>query len=112
MLVHRLLVESVDLRGLGGSSGGNDLLGERFDRCPESPGEKELGALRRKGARDSAADRASGSVDHRNLVLEHHLAFPSDSLAAELPLCQEGDGGARKSIALARTRPRPGARSS
>src|SRR5215204_971796 len=74
MLVHGLLVESVDLRGFGGSAGGNDVLGDRFDGCPEAPGEKELGALRRKGACDSAADRASGSVDHRNLVLQHHLA--------------------------------------
>src|SRR5687767_15321740 len=74
MLVHGLLLERVDLRGLGGSAGGNDVLGERCDRCPEAPGEKDLGALRRKGACYSAADRASGSVDHRNLVLQHHLA--------------------------------------
>ena len=55
MLVHGLLLERVDLRGLGGSAGGNDVLGERCDRCPEAPGEKELGALRRKGACDRAA---------------------------------------------------------
>ena len=33
MLVHGLLVESVDLRRLGGSAGGNDVLGDRFDGC-------------------------------------------------------------------------------
>src|SRR5215207_9231420 len=75
MLVHSLLIESVDLRRLGGSTGGNDVLGDSFDRCQVAPGEKKLGPLRRKGVCDSAADRASGSVDHRNLVLQQHLWF-------------------------------------
>src|SRR5688572_23050233 len=75
MLVHSLLVESVDLRRLGGSAGGNDVLGDNFDGCQVAPGEKKIGPLRRKGACDSAADHASGSVDHRNLVLQHHLWF-------------------------------------
>ena len=79
MLVHGLLVERVDLRRLGGSAGGNDVLGDRFDGCQAAPGEKEAGPLGRKGACDSAADRASGSVDHRNLVLQHHLRFLSPS---------------------------------
>jgi hypothetical protein len=48
MLVHSLLVESVDLRRLGGSAGGNDVLSDRFDRCPEAPGEKKRGPLARK----------------------------------------------------------------
>jgi hypothetical protein len=73
MLVHGLLVESVDLRRLGGSAGGNDFLGDSFDGCQVAPGEKDVGPLEREGACDSAADRASGSVDHRNLVLQHHL---------------------------------------
>src|SRR5712692_7955413 len=77
MLVHSLLVESVDLRRFGGSAGGNDVLGDRFDRCPEAAGEKKLGPLSRKGACDSTADPTSGSVDHRNLVLEDHLWFLS-----------------------------------
>src|SRR5262245_47180960 len=76
MPVHGLFVESVDLRGLGGSSGGNDFLSDSLDRCPVPPGEKKLGPLARKGACDSAADRASGSVDHCNLVLQHHLWSP------------------------------------
>ncbi len=77
MLVHGLFVEGVDLRRLGGSAGGNDVLGDNLDRCQVAPGEKQLGPLRPKGACDSAADRASGSVDHRNLVLQHHLWFLS-----------------------------------
>jgi len=76
MLVHSLLVESVDLGRLGGSAGGNDLLSDRFDRWPEAPGEKNLSPLARKGACDSAADGASGSVDHRNFVVQHHLSSP------------------------------------
>src|SRR5258708_35036185 len=75
MPVHGLFVESVDLRRLGGSSGGNDFLGDGFDRCPVAPGEKKLGPLARKGACDSTANCASGSVDHRNLLL-HHLWSP------------------------------------
>src|SRR6266404_9598455 len=77
MAVHGLFVERVDLCRRGESSAGNDLLGDSFDGCPVAPGEKKLGPLARKGACDSAADRASGSVDHRNLVLQHHLWFLS-----------------------------------
>ena len=76
MRVHSLLVESVDLRRLGGSAGGNDVLRDRFDRCPEAPGEKERAPLARKGARDSTADCPAGSVDHRDLVLQQHLWSP------------------------------------
>jgi hypothetical protein len=58
MLVHGLLVESVDLRRLGGSTGGNDVLGDSFDGCQVAPGEKKIGPLRRKGACDSALPMA------------------------------------------------------
>ena len=77
MPVHGPLVESVDLGRLGGSAGGNDLLGDSFDGRQVAPGEKELGPLRREGACDSAADGAPGSVDHRDLVLQHHRRFLS-----------------------------------
>src|SRR4051794_22166076 len=80
MPVHGLFVESVDLRRLGASSGGNDFLGDRFDGCPMVPGEKNLGSLARKGVCDRAADRASGSIDHRHFVLQHHLCSPPLSL--------------------------------
>src|SRR5215475_13053849 len=73
MLVHSLLVEGVDLCRLGGSTGGINFLGDGFDRRQTASGEKKPGPLARKGARDSAADRTSRSVDHRNLVVQHHL---------------------------------------
>src|SRR5215470_6660871 len=73
MLVHGLFVECVDLRCVGESSGGTDLLGGSFDRRPVTPGEKKLGSLARKRPCDSAADRACSSLDHRNLVLQPRL---------------------------------------
>src|SRR5262245_59392252 len=76
MLIYSLLVESVDLGRLGGPAGGNDLRSDRFDRCKFVPGEKSLGPLTRKGARDSAADAASSSVDHGNFVAQHHRGTP------------------------------------
>src|ERR687897_1134331 len=88
MLIHSLLVESVDLRRLGGSAGGNDLLSDRFDRCQAAPGEKELGSLSREGACDSSADCASGPVDHCNLVLQHHLWFLSERHAPPYSSCR------------------------
>src|SRR5206468_6832886 len=72
MPVDALFVERVDLRCLGGPAGGNDVVGNTFDGLPLAPREKERGSLARKGPCDSAADGASGSIDRRNLVLEHH----------------------------------------
>jgi hypothetical protein len=40
MLVHGLLVESVDLRRLGGSAGGSDFLSDAFDGSEVASGEK------------------------------------------------------------------------
>jgi hypothetical protein len=77
MLVHRLLVEGVDLRRVGGSASGTDVRGDNLDGYQGAPSEKHVGTLRRKRACDRAADRASGSVDHRDLVLQHHLWFLS-----------------------------------
>src|SRR6266568_5842434 len=75
MLVYSLLIESVDLRRLSGSAGGNDFLGNSFDGFLAASREKKLGPLTRKGLRDSAANPASGPVDHRNLILEHNLSL-------------------------------------
>src|SRR6266852_9582515 len=72
MLVNSLLIQSVYPRRLGGSAGGNDFFGDNVDGCSVASREKKLGPLTRKGTRDGAADPASRSVDHRNLVLEHH----------------------------------------
>ncbi len=74
MLVHRLLVQGVDLRRLGGAAGRMDFRGNGFHRLAFAPGQKQRGAFLRKSARDSAADRAAGSVNHRNLVFQHHLS--------------------------------------
>src|SRR5579863_7026671 len=76
MLVHSLLVESIDLRRLGGAAGGNDVLSDRFDRRQFAPGEKNLRPLACEGA-CGAADVASGTVDHCNFVLQHHVRFLS-----------------------------------
>jgi hypothetical protein len=43
MLVHSLLVERVDLRRLGGSAGGNDILGDRFDGARWRPVRNRVG---------------------------------------------------------------------
>ena len=54
------------------------------------PVRKSLAPSTRKGACDSAADRASGSVDHRNLVLQHHLWFlPSGWSMMQTPRARE-----------------------
>src|SRR5215218_3870284 len=79
MLVHCLLVESVYLHRLGGSACGNDVLSDRFDRFQAAPGEKHLGPLASKGECNSAAYGASSSVDHRNLVVQHHLCLRSST---------------------------------
>jgi hypothetical protein len=84
MLVHGLLVECVDLRRLGGSAGGSDVLGDVIDRRKLVPGEKHLGPLAREGACHGAADPASGSVDDRDLVLQHHLWLISPITASSV----------------------------
>src|SRR5262245_14392948 len=72
MLGDGVLVESIDLRRLRQSAAGNDLLRDRFDRCPEASGEKNPGPLARKGACDSTAGATSGSVDDSILALWDH----------------------------------------
>ena len=67
-----MFVERVDLRCLGGSARRNDVPGDCIDGRPPAAGEKQDGPLAGKGARDGAADCPSASVDHRDLVLEHH----------------------------------------
>src|SRR5262245_64097481 len=76
MSVHGAFVESVDLRRLGGTSGGTDLPRDLFHRCPLAPGEKDPGSLARERSRDRAPDAPSSSVHDRDLVLEQHLRSP------------------------------------
>ena len=72
MFVNGLLVERVDLRRLGRSARGNDVPGDELNGCEGAAGEEETGSLGREGVRDGAADRTTGSVDHRDLVLQSH----------------------------------------
>src|SRR5680860_976212 len=65
-----------DIAAAGGSAGSRDVVGDQVDGGPVAPGEKYLGTLRRKSACDRAADPASSSIDHRNLVLQHHRCPP------------------------------------
>src|SRR4029453_19251967 len=87
-----MLFKRVDLRRLGGSAGGNDVVGDGFDGRPRAAGEKEPGALSREGPRDSTSDRASSSVYNCNLVLEHHRrplsVWPSYSSWRRIQSCQ------------------------
>src|SRR5690348_14769257 len=73
MLVHSLLVESIDLRRCSECAAGNDIFSNGFDGCTAASGEKNLGPFAREGACGSTADRTSASVDHCNLVFQHHL---------------------------------------
>jgi hypothetical protein len=77
MLVNSLLVERVDLRRLGRSTGGPDLLGDDLDWFQGSPRQEERGSFAREGAGDGTANGTAGSVDHRNLVFQHHRRFLS-----------------------------------
>src|SRR5262245_34394825 len=76
MPVHGLFVESVDLRCLGGTSGGHNFPGHGVNLYQVAPGEKQPGPLARKGTCDSVADRAAGSVDHSVLILKRHGISP------------------------------------
>jgi hypothetical protein len=70
MPVHGLLVESVDLRRLGGSAVGNDFVGDTFDWRLLTPGEKNARPRAGKSACDSASSSASRSVDDGDLVIQ------------------------------------------
>lgn len=55
MAVYSLLVQSIDLLRFCGSAGGTNIVRDRIDRFSAPPGEKDLGPLARKGARDGTA---------------------------------------------------------
>jgi hypothetical protein len=56
MTVDTSLDEGVDLRRLGESAGGHDVLGDRFDGRPDVSGEKQWGPVARKRTRDGTTD--------------------------------------------------------
>jgi hypothetical protein len=68
---HRRLLERVDLRRLRGPAGGGDLPGDLVHRRLPPPGEEDPRTLGREGACHRTADRATGAVDHRDLVRQH-----------------------------------------
>ena len=72
MLVHRALVESIDLGGLGGRT---DLFRDHLDPPERASGKEDTCSLVRERVRHCAADRPAGSVDDRNLVPEQHFVF-------------------------------------
>src|SRR5215510_12544176 len=73
VLFHCLLVKRIDLRCLGDSAPPDDVCRNRFHLAKVASTQKELRALPSERAPDSAANVPSGSVDHRNLVLQNHL---------------------------------------
>jgi hypothetical protein len=76
VFVDRRLVEGIDLRRLGLSSRGADLLGHLLEALQGSTGEEDPGPLAGKRAGYRAAYLPSRPVDHRVLVLEQHLHPP------------------------------------
>jgi hypothetical protein len=70
-----VLVERVDLGGLGGAARRRNLLGYSIERGERTPGEKDVRSLACEGPGDGAADRAAASVDHGVLVLQQHLSL-------------------------------------
>ena len=69
VLVHRLLVQGIELRRLGHPSGRTDVLGDLLEALHRAAGEVDPCALARKCTRDRAADRPAPSVDDRVLAL-------------------------------------------
>jgi hypothetical protein len=73
MLVGRMLIERVDLRRLGRSARGTDLIGHHVELRPRAAREEHAGAFTGERADDGAADRSAPSVDHRVPVLEQQI---------------------------------------
>src|SRR5262245_11368486 len=76
MPVHSLLIKRVQFCHLGRSASGDDSITNDLDRGRVKAGEKEIGPFASKGTRHSAADGASGPVDHRHFVVQHHSVVP------------------------------------
>src|SRR6266478_2479568 len=76
MPVYRFFIESIDLRALGKSSEGSDLVGDSFDRPSVTSCEKQFGPFSGEGPCDSATHRAAGSVDYRCFILQNHVWIP------------------------------------
>src|SRR5215212_8564209 len=79
VLVDGLLVEGIDLRRLGPSSSGADLLGHLLEALKGTTGEEDLGPLAGEGTGDRTTNLSSASVDDGVLVLEQHSRPPYPS---------------------------------
>src|SRR5207247_656975 len=77
VLVDSPFVEGIDLRRLGHSACGGDLLGHLVERCKRATGQEDLRPFAGEGPGHRTADRAARSVDHSVLVLEKHVPPPS-----------------------------------
>jgi hypothetical protein len=64
VFVDRRLVEGIDLRRLGLSSRGADLLGHLLEALEGTTGEEDVGPLSGEGSGNRATDRPSPSVDN------------------------------------------------
>jgi hypothetical protein len=73
MLVDRVLIERLDIRRLGRSARGTDLIGHPVELRPRAAREEHAGAFTGKRAGDGTTDRSAPSVDHRVPVLEQHI---------------------------------------
>jgi hypothetical protein len=69
VLLDSLFVQSIDLRRLGHSYSGRDLLGHLLERGKGATGEEDLRPFASEYAGTGAADRAAPSVDYGVLVL-------------------------------------------
>jgi hypothetical protein len=72
MLIDSLLIQRVDLRDLRGPASRTDPSGDRLELVRGPSSQEHLRSLAGERLCDSAADRASASVDHRVLSLKQH----------------------------------------
>jgi hypothetical protein len=72
MCVDRGLVERVEYRGVGDTSGEPDLVGHALQAGSRAAGEMDVRSLPCEGASDRAADRTAAPVDDGVLVVQQH----------------------------------------
>jgi hypothetical protein len=76
VLVHRALVERVDLGDVGHAARRGHLGRHGLEWRERATGQEEPGALAGEGLGDAAAHAAAGAVDHDVLVLENSSHGP------------------------------------
>jgi hypothetical protein len=78
-VLHRPLVERVDHGGPRPAAAGTDLPGHRSQLRLRTTCELDQRTGSSEVARDGATDRAAGTIDHGDLVLEQHVSSGSQS---------------------------------